>query len=396
MKKGGMFMIWKRLSYLALSPVLIISAYSASPLMGTNLGAWGMNNGTLNEPFVNDNRQQEWAQGVIGSIRFPARELPNEALIDMVDAVNSVDAVPLAILPSNNDDRAVHLVNLYGDKVTYYEFGNEDNWFRSWTGEYYASRWKEGVPKIRQAAPDIIIGGPVVSHIGPDGSSFVSDFLDGIAGQEELYPDYISFHLYSAHGEDKSSQAILEDVATWGARVDWLREEVRTKLGVDLPIAVTEWNWDAAPEHHDDNRDRDSDFMNEFTFAALDQWKDHGVFMSHQYGYGAGMGGNHLTMVDWNDRKPQYYAFQQYVDEGRDVLPVISIKENQEFNYTGDGRKIFKTFPEGPVFLIEKASLDKITGTSASVFNVNGTHVNTGKHLGRNIYFVLPEHCNKP
>jgi hypothetical protein len=219
---------------------------------------------------------------------------------------------PLAILPTD-PERAKHLVELFGSRVTYYEFGNENNYFNGWSGETYANAWKAALPGIRQANPNAKVGGPVVSHISSSGSAYISDFLDNVKGQPDVYPDFISFHLYAEYGEDESNSSILTDVATWGARVDWIRNTTISKLGKNLPIACTEWNWDAVPENTGDDRDKDAQFMHDFSFAVLNQWQSHGVFLSAQYGYGAGMGGDHLTMVSSSGSpKPQFTAFREY------------------------------------------------------------------------------------
>jgi len=285
----------------------------ASLLRGTNLGAWGLQkDGTLREDFVSNPAQRELARGVIGCVRFPVRQLPDDVLLDLVDKIHSIGAAPLVILSSSDTARAVHVASLLKGKITYVEFGNEDNFFRKWSGGHYAEQWKEAVPKIRAANPGLKIGGPVVSHVGTNGSKFVSDFLAALAGAKTLYPDFVSFHLYSAHGEAMSSEKILRQAAAWGARADWVRAETRRQLGVDLPLAVTEWNWDAVPEKHQDDRDQDAAFMRAFTRTVLDQWRTHGVFLSCQYGYGSGMGGGHLAMVRGSTSKPQFEAFKSY------------------------------------------------------------------------------------
>jgi len=152
----------------------------------------------------------------------------------------------------------------------------------------------------------------VVSHISGTGSQYVREFLDAIKSDPRLYPDFISAHIYVEHGENHSDEEVLAEAATWGARVDALRADVQTRLGKQLPIAITEWNWDAVPENPKalDNRDMDSEFMRRFTFTVLDQFRAHGVWMSCQYDFGAGAGGGHLDMVTPRGiPKPQYDAY---------------------------------------------------------------------------------------
>jgi hypothetical protein len=311
----------------------LVFAGQVPMFLGSNLGCWGMNgDGTLNESFVQSTTQRTLAKGVIGCMRFPCRDaadnglgsttITNASILDLVNKIIATGAQPLAILPSMNDARDVELVNYLQGKVTYYEFGNEDNWFAGWNGHTYATHWKSAIPKIRAAVQGIKIGGPTVSHVDANAASsnskYLLDFLSDIAGQPALYPDFISFHIYNAHGENETSDWIMNNVAEWNNRVEWVRQQVIAKLGVDLPLACTEWNWDAAPESHGDNRDMDAQFMHDYTWAVLDVWKNHNVFMSCEYGYGSSMGGGHLTMMDWAGTiKPQYTAFKDYVTSGR-------------------------------------------------------------------------------
>jgi hypothetical protein len=350
-----------------------VSTSSPMLLMGSNLGVWGMSNGVVNENFVNpyalstdtndlkEYSQPQLAKGVLGVLRFPTREtgvITDAGLQQVQDTIINAGAQPLITLESDNTehDRMVTLVSTIFSKTTFFEFGNEDNYFShdvdteyktGWTGAIYGTRWKQLVPRLRQARSDLKIGGPVVSHLGNPGdvnqpdNKYLLDFFNSIKGQTSVYPDYITYHLYNEHGEstDLTLAQLLDDVSSstnpndWGDRIDWVRNIAKQTLCYDtvtnqtdlcqnnIPMALTEWNWDAIPENNGgrvDNRDLDSTFIKTYSYAVLDMLRSHNVFMSAQYGYGADMGGNRLTMLSpWSgpEIKPQYYAFKDYVLE---------------------------------------------------------------------------------
>jgi hypothetical protein len=346
---------------------------SSNYLTGSNLGVWGMNSdGTVNENFVNpfakstdpndptkEYTQAQLSTGVIGLLRFPAREagkITDQGLKQVQDAIVAARVAPLVVLPADNteQDRVTHLVKDIFTTTSLFEYGNEDNYFghpndtqntSGWSGTTYGQHWIAGVAKIRAARSNIQIGGPVVSHIAEPGdltksdNRYLSDFLDTIRGQTNLYPDFISFHLYNEHGEatDLTTAQILSDVSDpanpndWGDKIDWVRSFTKQKLCFDtvtnatplcqngVPVALTEWNWDASPENNAgrvDSRDLDTNFMNQYTSKVLTTLQSKNVYIAAQYGYGSDMGGNHLTMLSpWTapEIKPQYYAFKNFV-----------------------------------------------------------------------------------
>ncbi len=299
---------------------LTINAFLPSPalaaensfLQGSNLGVWGVNgDGTINDSFMNNASIRTKAGAVLGVMRFPCRSFTATQLQSIANAIRNAGIEPLAILTAKNQSTALMQVNALKDSVTYFEFGNENNYFDGWSGATYASHWTSDIPVLRAAAPSAKFGGPVVSHFDASGSAYIRDFLNAIKGNSSLRPDFISAHVYAEHGEDTSNQAVLDKVSNqWGPGIDKIKSDVQSILGVSLPLAITEWNWDAAPENTSDNRDMNSSFMHDFTFKVLDTFKARGVWMSCQYDFSAGAGGGYLDMVTTGGvSKPQYNEF---------------------------------------------------------------------------------------
>lgn len=283
-------------------------------LLGSNLGCWGTNaNGSINDPFMNNSTVRSKASAVIGIMRFPCRSFTSNQLRAIATTIRNAGVEPLAILTAKNLTNALAQLEALKDLVSLYEFGNENNYFDGWSGKTYAARWSNDIPALRKIAPWAKFGGPVGSHFNADGSTYLRDFLTAICDYPDLWPDFVSMHYYSGHGEIPawSGQRILANVQTnMLPGLDRLKADVEAILGTRIPLAITEWNYDAVPEANTNCLDADPDFMNEYTKAVLDAFKSKGVWMACQYDFAAGAGGGHLDMVTPSGApKPQYEAF---------------------------------------------------------------------------------------
>ena len=282
----------------------VLAAGSNSFLLGSNLVC-----DSMNDPFLINASHRDAAAAVLGVVRFPCRSFTPSQVVQIADAVTAKNMEPLVILSAHTtvQNDLANVKALVGH-ATYFEFGNENNYAQGWSGAQYAAAWKTYVRQFRAAYPGIRIGGPVGSHFSATGSNYLRDFLNAIKGDPGLFPDFISMHVYAEHGEDTSDQAVMDKVHSWGAGIDVMKSDCMAILGVSLPIAITEWNWDAAPERTSDNRQGNTAFQHDFNFAVLDQFKTHGVWMSCEYDFDGGAGGGKLDMYN----KPQFTAFADW------------------------------------------------------------------------------------
>jgi hypothetical protein len=282
-------------------------------LLGSNLGAWDNDwYWKVNEPLVKNSKQRELAKGVIGSFRFSCRDLSDEALLEILEKIEETGAEPFVVLPADDDQRAQKVVELFGDRVDYYEYGNEVGWWIGMAPEEHAERMCEAIPKLKEINPNAKIGGNAQGDSDP---VYMRRFLIHMKNTcPDITPDFVSFHKYWAYTSE-SSQDILNRVEAFDQEIEALRDVNIEVHGQDLPIIISEWNWHAVPENYEDNRDMDGEFMREFTRNVIDEMREADVYMAHQYCYGSGCGDGHLDMISGSNPKPQYQVFSEEAEK---------------------------------------------------------------------------------
>jgi len=94
--------------------------------------------------------------------------------------------------------------------------------------------------------------------------------------------------------------------------------------GRDLPIGVTEWNYD--PENPPPSYGDEAGFITSFTTNALHAMAQAGVAFACQFDAASYAGYGRLDMFDLtNDApKPQYYAIRDLIQQYRPAQPDIS------------------------------------------------------------------------
>jgi hypothetical protein len=233
-------------------------------------------------------------------------------LLDLLNKIDEVNAEPFCVLSMTNDSIARHTVELFKEKVIYYEFGNEPD-FVLGPAESYARKWNQVVPQLKRIDPNIKIGGPVVGFTGEAGKSYIKKFLE----LADPKPDFVSWHMYAGR-IDNSNAEIINTASKWGDYIDEVENEVIIPtLGHKLPIVISEWNWNPLPDYDKDFRDENKQFISNFTSTVLEEFKNNSnLLMAHQYCYGAHCANGHLAMLggEWaySDPKPQYDVFLNY------------------------------------------------------------------------------------
>lgn len=203
-----------------------------------------------------------------------------------------------------------HLVQYLGKRCLMYEFGNEPD-YNDISVETYLKQWNAVIPRLRQINPEAAFIGPVAST---SSGSFIHDFLTEVKSSGVL-PDAISFHWYPCY--HNSEQECLNTAGTAGQEALRVRSMVKNILGKDLPIGITEWNFD--PDNPPPSYGDRSAFITSFSTTALQSMIQAGVAFACQFDAASFAGYGHLDMfnVENGAPKPQYYAIKSIIETYR-------------------------------------------------------------------------------
>ena len=116
------------------------------------------------------------------------------------------------------------------------------------------------------------------------------------------------------HGPDAVTQlAELKKASSYGQVAEGVEALVNKILGKDLPVGITEWNYDPGnppPAYGDD-----PNFITRFSTNALHSMAIAGVAFACQFDIASYSGYGRLDMFDieTNQPKPQYYALKNLI-----------------------------------------------------------------------------------
>jgi hypothetical protein len=205
-----------------------------------------------------------------------------------------------------NLDFAKHVVSYAGKRCQIYEFGNEPD-AQNISSNYYLKLWNEAIPLLRKINPSAKFIGPVT---GVD--DYLRVFLAGVK-RSGVVPDAISFHWYPCwHDSQEACQSKTGEVEQ---KVLTARAWAKELLGKELPVGVTEWNFDPAnpPATYGNN----ADFMTRFTVEAMQAMVRSGAAFACQFD--AASGTVYLDMFEYRtgEPRPQYYAMKSLIQHYR-------------------------------------------------------------------------------
>jgi len=205
-----------------------------------------------------------------------------------------------------------HLVRYLGNRCQMYEFGNESD-YSGISIETYLKQWNEIIPLLRQINPQAKFIGPV-TYNDQGKHDFMREFLVGVEASGVL-PDAVSFHWYACYQD--AEDACLSKTSSYGQVAIEVRRLVQAILGKDLPVGITEWNYDPGnpPPAYGDQ----ADFITQFSTDALRSMAEAGVSFACQFDAASYAGYGHLDMFNVKDNqpKPQYYAIKALIQEYR-------------------------------------------------------------------------------
>jgi Glycosyl hydrolase catalytic core len=201
-----------------------------------------------------------------------------------------------------------HLVSYLGNRCQMYEFGNESD-YNNISIQSYLQQWNKQIPLFRSLNPQAIFIGPVTFN-NTGKNDFMYTFLQGVKTSDVL-PDAISFHWYPCYKD--TQQDCLNSASSVAQEVGMVRALVKSTLGKDLPIGISEWNYD--PENPPPNYGDNAAFMTTFTTNALLAMAQAGVTFACQFDAASFAGYGRLDMFDVtnNAPKPQYYAIKSLI-----------------------------------------------------------------------------------
>jgi hypothetical protein len=203
-----------------------------------------------------------------------------------------------------------HLVRYLGNRCLLYEFGNEPD-YNGISVSTYLQQWNSLVPVLRKLNPNARFIGPVV---GPDTYQYLSGFLNGVK-LSGILPDAISFHWYPCW--EISENDCMAKATTFGDAATRVRQMVQDILGINLPVGISEWNFDPGnpPAAYGD----DPAFITQFTIKALQSMIKAGVAFACQFDAASYDGYGHLDMFNINtdQPKPQFYAIRSMIEQYR-------------------------------------------------------------------------------
>ena len=214
----------------------------------------------------------------------------------------------LGVLESVYDPAFVkHVVAYAGNRCNLYEFGNEPDNSSQLNMQEYIQDWNNLVPQLRKINPHAKFIGPAVADY-----TQVRVFLDNVKASGVL-PDAISFHWYPCVGSDAASSCLAK-TSTFEQVTNQVRRWVQNILGQNLPVGITEWNYNA--DNPPASYGQEPMFITQFSISALDSMIRSGLDFANQFDAASDAGSGGLDMFDLTSGqpKPQYYAIKGLID----------------------------------------------------------------------------------
>jgi lysophospholipase L1-like esterase len=281
---------------------------ASSLLFGTNDTYEWSNNNLESQPAI----QVALKSAGFTLVRTFIPDNATDATIDTrIATIENIGASCLAVLTNIQDITFnEHVVSYLGKRCLLYEFGNESDYWGTSVSDYLAA-WNSTIPLLRHINPSARFIGPV-TYNDQGISNFMEQFLYGVKASGIL-PDAISFHYYPCYNDTASS--CLAKADTYETVTLGVRQMVKQILGKELPVGITEWNYD--PGTPSATYGNDASFITKFTTTAIQSMIAGGVAFACQFDAAsyAAYGQLDLFNVDNNQAKPQYYALASMIKQ---------------------------------------------------------------------------------
>jgi hypothetical protein len=226
---------------------------------GTNDGPWLVVNPILDDQVV---------AAKLTMVSFPGgnwgdeNDLQQFQIDDFIAYCRKIGAEPRIVvrLKGGTPEKAAELVKYanvtMGYGVKYWGIGNEPDLYEAngltgYSVAQYDTDWRSFAVAMRAIDPKIKLIGPDISQFvgNTNGSSYLqarTDWLSSFLTANGDLVDIVSVHRYAFPASTTSGPPSIADLRAnsqeWDSIIPALKSVVRTQLGRDLPVAVTEVN----------------------------------------------------------------------------------------------------------------------------------------------------------
>ncbi len=226
---------------------------------GTNSGPWFT---------VNPSLQDQVTAAKLTMVSFPGgnwgdeNDLQQSQMDDFIAFCRQIGAEPRIVvrLKGGSPQKAADLVKYanvtMGYGVKYWGIGNEPDLYEAnglagYSVAQYDTEWRSFAVAMRAVDPNIKLVGPDISQFvgSANDSSYLqarTDWLSTFLKANGDLVDVVSIHRYAFPASATSGPPSIADLRgnppEWDSIIPALKTLVRTQLGRDLPVAVTELN----------------------------------------------------------------------------------------------------------------------------------------------------------
>ena len=245
----------------------------------------------------------------------------DDAAIELrIKTIENIGAHCLAVLTNvKNAAFNEHVVSLLGNRCQLYEFGNEPDYYGP-SFNQYMSAWNSTIPLLRRINPSAKFIGPgVINSAGFN--NYLPRFLQGVKASGIL-PDAISIHYYPCWHMDEPT--CLASASTFASTAQQVRAFMKSILGKELPVGITEWNYD--PRNPPPSYGNKAEFITKFTVAAIKSMIAGGVAFACQFDAASYSGYGVLDMFDvkTGQAKPQFDALASMIKQYKPAVSSIT------------------------------------------------------------------------
>ena len=278
-------LFWRRTIILILAILLlsvnVLGAINSGRAEGSTALSpfiWGSNLSLYNNQdffLTNAQTQQNAQQMHVQMMRFPDRG-DRSVYLAAAQEIKTLGEVPLAILPFGNSGADQQLVqdmnSVFGTSLVYYEYGNEQD-LAGVDANTYTTSWNTIVPSLKALAQNANFIGPVNFQANPQ---YIATFVQDASPK----PDEVSWHEYTCP-TSASNDTCINNISHWTQHITDTRSAIRAAIGSDIPVMITEYNWN--PNAENDPRRNDDAFLSTWTTRAFQTLVQNQVFAANQY-----------------------------------------------------------------------------------------------------------------
>jgi hypothetical protein len=210
-------------------------------------------------------------------VRFPDRHDLNITTV-AARHIKALGITPLLILhygiqSLQEDQNLIQMMNsVFGSNTTvYYEYDNEVDLFHGIDKVAYTNSWNAVIPQLKPLAPHGVFIGPVNFQINVP-------YLTYFVQHASPAPDAVSWHEYTCNSKVDDATCIAK-IDNWSKHI----AAARAAIGLNIPILITEYNWNPNPQKENDTRATNNAFLQQWQTRAIQVLTQNHVFAACHY-----------------------------------------------------------------------------------------------------------------